>query len=307
MASHLDPRHLALLRDLFARGSITAVAAATHRTPSAISQQLRAASIDVGTALVERKGRGIRLTQAGQLLAEAAVEVDIALERARTRVEALLHAPEGIVRIAALPSAAEYLLAPTIVELLNDPIDVVLQDEDVDERTFAELARDNDIVIGHSLASATPAGAEILSCTVICQEPLDIAMPESHPLARLTTIRPRDLIGESWISVPSGFPYDTVLQAIQQVTASPARVVQRVRDNRVVESLVVAGLGIALLPRYTTRQRDGLALRPLVDISAQRWVVAMSRPDRAERAVVRRVLETLQAVGSRRETENRLD
>ena len=247
----LDPRHLVLLRELSARGSITAVAAATHRTPSAISQQLRAATIDVGTALVERKGRGIQLTEAGKLMAEAAVEVDVALERARTRVEALLHSPKGVVQIAALPSAAEYLLAPTIVELLGESIDIVIQDEDVAERSFAELARDNDIVIGHSLVSSVPVGAQNLDCTVICREPVDIAMPDSHPLANSATIRPWDLIGESWISLPVGFPFDTVLQTIEQVTDSSATVVQRVRDNRVVESLVVAGLGIALLPRST--------------------------------------------------------
>ncbi|ASJ75832.1 LysR family transcriptional regulator [Granulosicoccus antarcticus] len=298
MAITLDPRHLVLLRELSARGSITAVAAATHRTPSAISQQLRAASLDVGTALVERKGRGIQLTEAGQLMAEAAIEVDIALERARTRVEALMHSPMGVVQIAALPSAAEYLLAPTIVELSNESIDVVLQDEDVDERSFAELARDNDIVIGHSMVSSIPTGAENLSCAVICREPVDIAMPDTHRLANSATICPQDLIGESWISVPIGFPFHTVLQTIEQVTDSSATIVQRVRDNRVVESLVVAGLGIALLPRFTTRQRDGLVLRPLVDIAAQRWVVAMSRQDRAERAVVRRVLDVLHDVGA---------
>ncbi|MGQ7848396.1 LysR family transcriptional regulator [Granulosicoccus sp. 3-233] len=301
MAIALDPRHLALLRELSARGSITAVATATHRTPSAISQQLRAATQDVGTALVERKGRGIQLTEAGRLMAEAAIEVDIALERARSRVEALLHSPEGTVRIAALPSAAEYLLAKTIVELADEPIDIAFQDEDVAERTFAELARDNDIVIGHSLVSPTPVGAEDLHCTVICQEPIDIALPGSHPLANASAIRSCDLVGESWISVPMGFPFDTILQTIEQMTGNPATVTQRVRDNRVVESLVVAGVGIALLPRYTTRQRKGLALRPLADIAAQRWVVALSRADRAERAVVKRVIEILQRVGQQRE------
>ena len=66
----MDQRHLTLRRELAARGSVTAVAAATHRTGSAVSQQLRTAERDLGLPLVEPAGRGIRLTDAGRLLAE---------------------------------------------------------------------------------------------------------------------------------------------------------------------------------------------------------------------------------------------
>lgn len=298
MTAPIDPRHLALLSELASRGSITAVATATHRTPSAVSQQLRTATRDMGVALVERHGRGVQLTEAGRLMADAAVDVDIALERAQARIDALLHKPQGVVRISALPSAAEYLLAPTFAELAEENIDITLLDEDVAERSFADLSQDSDIVIGHSLTGATPIGAEGLNCRVICMEPLDIAMPDTHRLTAMPTIRAEEVSGETWIGVPEGYPFDTILQTIERMTGMPATVSQRVRDNRVVESLVVAGLGIALLPRFTTRARDGLALRPLVGIAAQRWVVAMTRPAIAERAVVKRVLDALQIVGA---------
>ena len=75
----MDVRHLQLLRELDDRGSVTAVAAATHRTVSAVSQQLRTAQRSAGMALVEPDGRGIRLTEAGRLLAAGAVEVDTCL------------------------------------------------------------------------------------------------------------------------------------------------------------------------------------------------------------------------------------
>jgi len=77
----MDVRHLALLRELAERGSVTAVAAATHRTVSAVSQQLHAAERDLGIRLVEPDGRGIRLTDAGRLLAEGAAEVETAIAR----------------------------------------------------------------------------------------------------------------------------------------------------------------------------------------------------------------------------------
>lgn len=68
----MDARHLALLRDLRDRGSVQAVATASQRTPSAVSQQLRTAQRDLKIKLVEPEGRGLRLTPAGELLAECA-------------------------------------------------------------------------------------------------------------------------------------------------------------------------------------------------------------------------------------------
>ena len=63
---------LELIRELADRGSVTAVATATHRTPSAVSQQLKAIQRQAGVALVEHVGRGLRLTDAGRALAASA-------------------------------------------------------------------------------------------------------------------------------------------------------------------------------------------------------------------------------------------
>ena len=82
----MELRHLELLRELSQRGSITADAAATYRTPSAVSQQLRTAERQSGTRLVEPAGRGVRLTDAGRLLAEGGVEVAESMARVQARL-----------------------------------------------------------------------------------------------------------------------------------------------------------------------------------------------------------------------------
>ena len=295
----MDVRHLSLLRELAERGSVTAVAAATHRTGSAVSQQLRTAERDLGVRLVEPAGRGLRLTDAGRLLAEVAVDVEAALARAEARLDEFRGRPTGRVRIAALTSAAEVLVPGAITALAADGIEVELTDTDVSESDYAGLVADHDVVVGHSLLGPVPQGAEHLVRTVLLREPLDVAVPADHPLAAKDVLRPRDVVDETWVGVPAGYPFATVLESVERATGRSVAVTQRIRDNRIAEALVAAGTGLALLPRFTTRPREGVVLRPLRGVNARRWVVAMSRPDRAERAVVRRTVAALRETGRR--------
>ena len=113
----MDVRHLTLLRDLAERGSVAAVARATHRTPSAVSQQLRTAERSLRLPLVEPAGRGLRLTDAGRLLAQGALEVETALSVVEARLDEFRGRPSGLVRVAALASAAEYLVPTACLAL----------------------------------------------------------------------------------------------------------------------------------------------------------------------------------------------
>ena len=287
----MDVRHLELLREFADRGSVTAVAEATHRTPSAVSQQLQTAQRELGAQLVEPVGRGLRLTEAGELLARRAVDVAVVLERVAADWDAFRHEPSGTVSVVALPSAGKYLLPAALAALAGSGIEVICHDEDVAEADWADLAKDHDIVIGHSLSR--PPGTEQLRVTEIVREPLDVALPAGHPLASQDQVTPTDLVDQSWIGVPEGFPFDSVLQLIEAETGASLRVVQRVRDNRLVEALVAAGHGVALLPRFTTRLRPGVALRPLVGVRTGRHVMAIQRPDRAERLAVARTLAAI--------------
>jgi len=128
----------------------------------------------------------------------------------------------------------------------------------------------------------------------LMREPLDVALPESHPLAKKDSLSPADLVAETWIGVPLGFPFDRILRQIEALNGSPATIGQRFADNGIVESLVAAGHGIAILPRFTTRDHEsGLVTRPLREVRATRLISALLRPDRAERPSVRLVVDAL--------------
>ncbi len=289
----MELRDLALLRELDERGSLTAVARATRVTPSAVSQRLRVLERSVGLALTEPAGRGLRLTEAGRILAAGAIEVAAAVAQVDARLAAFRDGIGGRIDIAALPSAGVVLLPSLLAELAGE-LDVHVHDHDVAEADYAVLARDHDLVIGHRMAQTPPLDWRGLRVVDLLREPIDIAVPAAHPLAGERAVRPVDIAGHRWIGVPEGFPFDDLRIAIEADAGEPFAIVQRVRDNRLVEALVAAGLGIGMLPRFSTPPGGGIALVPLDGVPTGRTVSALARRDVAERAAVRHALETLQ-------------
>jgi DNA-binding transcriptional LysR family regulator len=293
----MDVRHLELLRELSGRGTLAAVAAATHRTPSAVSQQLKTAERELGVKLVEPVSRGVRLTSAGQILAEGADDVARAIAEVRARLDASLGEPRGTVSIGTLTSAGEALLPGLLSRLRGSDVHLDIDDFDLAETDYAARTLDHDVVIAHSLTGDRPEGAEGLVSRVLAREPIDVAIPAAHRLAARDRLHPRDLVGTAWIGVPVGYPFDSILVAVENALGERLHRPLRLRDNHLIGALVAQGVGLALLPRFTTVPRDGVVLRPLDGVRADRSIVALSRPDRYARRVVRAVVDGLAEVG----------
>ncbi|WP_193071697.1 LysR family transcriptional regulator [Brevibacterium sp. FME37] len=294
----MDPRHLELLRRLAELGSVTAVAGATYRTPSAVSQQLKQAARELGHEVVEPEGRGLKLTRAGRLLASGGKDVASAIARVQADWEDYLGEAAGEVKIAGLPSALTYLIPTTLQRLreTNPSIVVTTTDVDLAEHEFAGLTSEFDIVVAHSLISRRPSNTEGLTVESLARERIDVAMSDSHPLARRSKLAPDDLVDARWIGVPEGYPFATIMSSIEHVTGRALEVTQRIRDNRLIEAIVASSDHLALLPRLTTPQNAGLTLVPLTGVTTTRWVVAVMRPDTAERAALKRVLDALRHI-----------
>lgn len=297
----MDIRRLELLRELADRGSITAVATATRRTPSAVSQQLKILEREAGIPLTERVGRGIVLTSAGRELARTATDVATAIERAEALWEDFRAQPRGEVTLTIFPSAGQMLL-PGLLDSIEGIAGLTLFASDLDAQIVdaADLTADFDVVVADSPGILPAWTQRRLAIVELMREPLDVALPEGHPLGVRRSLTPADLVDETWIGVPSGLPFDRVLRGIEAANGSPARIAQRFADNGIVESVVAGGHGIAILPRYTTRDREnGLITRPLEGVRSSRLISVLMRPDRAERPSVRLVVEALRGVATR--------
>jgi DNA-binding transcriptional LysR family regulator len=291
----MDVNRLALLRELAERGTVGAVADAMHVTPSAVSQQLKVLEREAGYTLVEPAGRGVALTVAGRALAQTATEIAVAIQRAEGRWLEFMQKPAGQVALATFPTGGEMLLSGVLTRLADVPeVELICSDEDGVTIDFADLTPDHDIVLADSPTTSASWHERGIQVVPLMSEPLDVALPEGHPLARKSSLSPKDVVSETWIGVPNDYPFDRVLSQVVAATGEPVRIAQRIADNGIVESLVAGGHGIAILPRFTTREHgNGLVTRPLVGIRAKREISALLRPDRFERPSVRLVVQAL--------------
>lgn len=272
----MDVARLRMLRELADHGTVTAAADVLGLTPSAISQQLKILQREAGVALLEPAGRGVRLTDAGAALVRHADTVLGALQRARADMDAYRVAPRGTVRVSMFPSGAAMLLAQTITACRQHGVDVIGRDIDLPASAAPQQLTEFDIVVVHRNDRDTDPWPPRFQARILAREPLDVLMPAAHALAGADKVALQDLADESWIGVTGGLMLDDVLNSIATLTGMTPRIMQRVNDFRVVEELVQAELGVALMPRYVTTTR-ALVRMPISDIRVARRIEAVTR------------------------------
>lgn len=294
----MDLAQLEALRALAEHGSVTDAGLATGRTPSAVSQQLKSLQRSAGARLVERDGRGVRLTDAGVALARASRKVGTAMAELEEEWAQWKQSPGGTVGLATFDSAGELLLPGLLTRLATRPdLRLEITDRDVSTDAFAALTGQHDVVIAHRGDDAMPAGRDSVEVHHLFTEPVDVAVAASHPFAGRREVRAEEVVDSDWIGVPEGFPLDRILTAISTTAGRPAQVRYRSVNFQLAERLVAAGHGVALLPRHTTalHRIPGLVLLPVADVRLRRHVEALVHPERGVRRSVRAVLAGLRA------------
>lgn len=293
----MDAGRLRMLRELADHGTVAAVAQVLSMTPSAVSQQLKILQREAGVPLIEPEGRRVRLTDAGQVLVGHADAVLAALDRARNEMDSYRSTPRGTVSVSFFPSGAAMLLAPLVIRAAERGVQVLGRDVDVPaSRAPAQLA-DFDVVVVHRDERDPASWGPRFEAEELLREPLDVVVPAGHSLAGRGQVRLADLADERWIGVEGGLMVDDVLNSIATLSGVQPRITQRINDFRVVEELVQAGTGIALMPRYVRLTRDLVRLT-ITDIPVARRVEAVTRVGANTRPAVNAVLEDLRAIAA---------
>ena len=296
----LDAGALRTMRAISDAGSISGAARALGASQPALSQQLRRLERRLGTALVERSGRGIRLTEAGQVLARHGGAVTTALDAATEEVAALTDLRSGRVRLVAFPSSSATLV-PRALALLRErhPGVRVTFAEAEPPGSVAELrAGRYDLAVAFSYAGTDVARGEDVAGLVtrdLVEDALWLALPTgSMPEGGVEL---SDLAARTWIA---GCPRcrGHLLQICSDAGFEP-EIAYETDDYMAVLGLVAAGLGVAMLPGLSldlARHAD-VSLHP-VRPATSRTVQAVTTPDLLRVPAVSAALQALSDAAS---------
>ncbi|KUJ44601.1 LysR family transcriptional regulator [Micromonospora maris] len=278
----MDLRRLRFLREFEERGTLAAVAAALGYSPSTVSQQLTLLEREVGAPLLTKAGRGVRLTDAGRLLAQHARVLLSAAETAAADLAALSGDIRGTVRAGGLQSAARRLLVPALVRLRADhpQIQVEIFELELEQALPSLRLGAVDVVIGDEYDGhprPRPAG---LRFTLLLEEPLKIVLPAAHPLARTGgPVAVADLRSEVWAASAEGTGHHAmVVGTCRALGGYEPDLRHRASDADVQLELVRAGAAVSLMPALTLPGDDpALAIRDIAETALKRRLVAATR------------------------------
>ncbi|MFF8945294.1 LysR family transcriptional regulator [Streptomyces sp. NPDC014864] len=291
----LDLQRLRALHAVSVHGTVGAAAAALGYTSSAVSQQIAKLERETRTVLLERAGRGVRLTDEAHQLVATARELMAIVERAETELEERRGQPAGRLTVAAFASAARGLMPPVLADLARRHPALDARLSEIDPHLSVDLVAKGavDLAVAHDWDIAplpAPAGVEH---ALIGDDLCDLLVPAGHPFAGRTAVRRAELGGERWICQPPGrVCHDWLLRTLRAAGHEPD-VVHQADENPTLVALVAAGLGVALIPRLGRGPLpDGVVEVPLDPLPVRR-LYALWRQGAARRPSIAETVRTL--------------
>lgn len=227
-------------------GSIGGAAAALVVTEPSVSAAVASLRRELGVALVERDGRGIRLTPAGEELARYAEQI-LGLSDQAVRAAREAGGGAGHLRLVGVMTAGEFVLPPLLAEFRrrNPQVQVSLE---VGNRATAIgrlVAREADLAVG----GRPPAESQI-SGEAFLNNPLVIVARADHPFCTRRSIAPAAIAGETWLLRELG---SGTREATEEFWASegitPATVMT-VGSNGAIKQAAAVGLGVTLMSKH---------------------------------------------------------
>src|SRR3954452_20517845 len=196
----LDVRRLRVLREVATRGSFSAAADALHFTQSAVSQQIAALEREAGTTLVERNARGVRLTEAGEILVRHTDVILARLADAEAELEAINGLRGGRLRLAACPSAGASIAPAAIARFRELHPSVELSMVPAEPPEGEDKLRAGEVDISLSIqAPWEPDLQDGLERTHVLDDVMFVCLPRNHRHASKTKLRMEDLADEAWL------------------------------------------------------------------------------------------------------------
>ncbi|MFD5521504.1 LysR family transcriptional regulator [Streptomyces sp. NPDC127066] len=296
----LNLERLRTLDALARHGSVSGAAEGLHVTTSAVSQQMSKLEREVGQQLLAKNGRGVRLTDAGRLLAEHAARILSQVELAQSDLEAQRGQVAGELRLSAFPTAARGLFPAALAELrAAHPALRVRSSELEPEAGVAGVVRgDLDLAVVLDWYNKPMPLPDGLVKASILDDPADVAMPAGHRLADRDEVDLGDFADDEWITWAEGeFCHEWLMFTLRSQGVEP-RIGHRAGETHTQLGLVAAGLGVCVAPLLGRRPMpEGVVTVP-VRQRVRRHVYVVWRADADRRPSIRAAVDALRRAGA---------
>ena len=296
----MDFARLRTLRELSLRKTMAAVAEALLISPSAVSQQIAQLEDETGVELVERRGRGVRLTPAGQRLADHAGRVIGILEEAKTDLAEIKKIVAGELRVSAFPSVAASLIPPTIraMSARFPDLATIFEEMEPDDSLAALRAWQTDVAIVDDLTTSASLSETQVEMLHLLDDHLHVMLPHDHPLAERPHLTLPELATERWVLDTTSATYsDMIVGACRNAGFDPI-VNARCHSFEVVRAMVEAGCSVSINPGLRGRDYIGtLRLKEIRPIITRRIFAAFRSGEKRNPAIAEFVGE-LRAVAA---------
>jgi DNA-binding transcriptional LysR family regulator len=302
----LDLNRLRLLHELHARGTIAAVAEALRFTPSAVSQQLAVLEREAGVKLLERAGRGVRLTDAALVLVAHAGALLERAELAQAELAKAAGTVTGRGRIASFQSAAFHLAVPALQALAREAPDLRCELVEAEpEQSLPALALgDVDLVLADEWQHQPLARPAAVDREDLFRDPVHVVLAEDHPAARrhLHAVPLAELADDAWTTGHPGTAWRAMTEATcRDLGRFDPDIRHRTNDSVTSLALVAGGQAVTLLPALVDPNPEthpGIAVRAIAEGSVSRTIFAATRAADAERPSVQALLAAVRAAAA---------
>ena len=245
----MELRHLRYFVAVAEAGSLTVAAARQlHTSQPSLSRQIRDLEHEVGAQLLTRRARGIELTPAGQAFLDHARGALSQVEAAGEAARRVAHPSRPCFTMGFL-TGHELKWMPEALRILRDElpnIDVMISSQ------YSPLLADGLSKGKIDAAFLRPEkGVPELAYRVLVKEPLMVVLPSDHRLAALKAISPRDLVGETFVTVSDTAPVlRMVIDNYLKRSGINIKPTHEVDNLAMAMSLIASTGGIGLLPAY---------------------------------------------------------
>jgi DNA-binding transcriptional LysR family regulator len=292
----LNATRLRIFSEVVAHGSFSAAADALSYSQSAVSQAIATLEGEVGVALIERHRSGVRPTVAGAALAGHANGILARMETAEAEIAAIVAGHGGRLRTASFPTAGATLMPQAIASFraAHPGVEVTLAEGEPEQIAPRLREGEFDLVLLFELEGVGDRLGSGMKRFELLDDPLQLALPRDHPLAKRKRLGLEDLSGESWVQTSSASPCARHVVRSCHAAGFEPRVSFESDDYQTVQGLVAAGVGVALIPELAlSTVRPDILVRALHPQSPVRKVFVATPRAAAVTPAVATMLDVL--------------